>query len=1731
MANLYRSSELSRIGGKLREGSALPEEGTRCGLHRPKELRVSKNQTQAQPTNQRTSMKAHKIRIQEDYFGRLGINSYDNQKFLLSVPDKPPITKTFLDDLQARTMPQWIVPFSRRAKKYAMLAEYHERPRYVANVGGETWTSMSKAALPSTGLTQRMQRRAAQLQSNAFDPIDFLEKSTDPVIVTFVEDVLLLIVQLVRSRSAADLLLAVTVFIKLRTGKSITQGVASVLSAVIEEIQSPQLQSNDTLDGITDVRSLIAKWEHIQNSYFFQRISAIYKYAMALGVLQMVGVNVDERAAFAAKKELDSPLLGVNFVATVLDTVATLIQRSLLFAKSGEWETLIFGPKSFGNWFDACQKVKREYQHRGDLEAQGTSYHQFIADLRKCIEDGKSILKFGDKATGYELLNVKRLLNEMLMLEADITTYKEAQKSRRPPFSLLVHGKTCVGKSTFTSMLYSFAGKLLNLPVEDEFRYTRNSCDDFWSGWDSMKWFLLLDDIAFCDPNGNIVDNSLKEVIQIMNDVPLVPNQAALEDKGKNPMRARMCIATTNTKHLNAHAYFSCPVAVQRRFPFVLTVSPKTQYARPDDPEMINPASLPPIVGDWPDYWNITVERVVAAGANMAQYQVIERFTNSHDFLRWFAHAVRDFEAIQARAGAGVAAMRNIRVCPQCFAAQCTCNGENEPVGLAFGDFEPGELDRAMDGPQLQARSYPLPIGQSMGSEFTQRVHEGNKTWTYKYVPYDGGEYNYMLLTTVTLGGEEVERRATPICVVAEEPPRHVQASDIEMAEVLAEIVARQVARTGTRSSRVVGWVIDKYLQYYSKHKIVRRATHYMMEWQIARTLAFKLLRFKMSSGATTQAWATWTGNLVSSVYMSKKWRYVLAGLAAASACLVAYNVYQAAPRRPIENTVTPVDDAAFHGLRMSTDDSQFPKTEKENVWKRDDYQTSTLDRSEMSASFASLPLEQILKVVERNTARIKCVGSQFWLKKCTEANAFSPGGHLWMTNNHVLDTDGDLNVTLSVTPHIQGASATVTFKLRQEDIFRMPEKDIAFFEVFSWETKRDLRELVSKPTLKGAYTATYVVRDKGVTTRTVRVKCAASQSVYISQLDQAMMTWSGIADEPTVVGDCGSPLVCHQPVTAILGIHQMGGDNNRVWATAFNSDDIGRAYVHFASPVIQCAHPVLSAPSSKKTLAALRQYSPLRWLEAGSIACYGSFVGFKGTPRSKVRPTLLGKSILEQRGWDVPFTAPKLDDWRPWRLALLDATQKKFGALSPKMMKEIARAFADDIIEGLDAEKLKILEPLSDKATINGLPGVRFIDKMNFKSSMGEPYNRTKKGFLEGTEGDMKFVEEINDRIAHILGCYAQGQRASPVFSAQLKDEPRHRDKVAQGKVRVFTAAPADWSFVVRKFLLPFAKLMQENPFVFESSPGCTAQSQEWQAYYVYLVQHGVARLIAGDYGKFDKKMEALIILMAFYIIRCIFAAAGWSEEELVVIDCIAEDTAYAYINFNGDLVMFFGSNPSGHPFTVIINCLVNCLYMRFAFVKLSPFEGSVYEVARMFKRYVCLLTYGDDNAMGVSPLADWFNHTAIQDALESIGVEYTMADKESGSRPFIHIREVAYLKRTWRWDEDVGAVVCPLEEGSIHKMLTICNPSDTESPELHMASVMSSAINEWFWYGRERFEKERAWLIDLAKKNNLYEELKYKGCPSWDALYERYWSASAGVTGAELGCLVEHPRSLLPN
>ena len=355
-----------------------------------------------------------------------------------------------------------------------------------------------------------------------------LKERLDEDVVSLVEDLGLLLIQMLRAPSSTDRLLALVTFCKLRSGKSLVFSASSIISDVYHDLAGPEMQADDStqrlLDGITDFRGLLDNWEALRTSTLVKKFSRIYKFAIAMGVFTAMGIEVDKVTIALCKKEVGFDILGANFLVSILDAISLVIQRALMFKQSGEWSTFFHGPKAYGEWYDKCMELKRNAQFMGDLKAVGTSYPEFVKGITVAIEQGNAILRYGEKTAGFEIKAIKGLLNDLKMIQANVSTYDEAQKSRRPPFALLIHSNSSLAKSTFVEMLFKFMGQVWDLPADDTYKYPRNSADPFWSGWNSSKWFILLDDIAYINPNRNEPDTSLMEMIQLINDVPLVSN-------------------------------------------------------------------------------------------------------------------------------------------------------------------------------------------------------------------------------------------------------------------------------------------------------------------------------------------------------------------------------------------------------------------------------------------------------------------------------------------------------------------------------------------------------------------------------------------------------------------------------------------------------------------------------------------------------------------------------------------------------------------------------------------------------------------------------------------------------------------------------------------------------------------------------------------------------------------------------------------------------------------------------------------------------------------------------------------------------------------------------------------------------------------------------------------------------------------------------------------------------
>jgi hypothetical protein len=593
---------------------------------------------------------------------------------------------------------------------------------------------------------------------------------------------------------------------------------------------------------------------------------------------------------------------------------------------------------------------------------------------------------------------------------------------------------------------------------------------------------------------------------------------------------------------------------------------------------------------------------------------------------------------------------------------------------------------------------------------------------------------------------------------------------------------------------------------------------------------------------------------------------------------------------------------------------------------------------------------------------------------------------------------------------------------------------------------------------------------------------------------------------EDTFKGLCGSILVSRSVQKCILGFH-VGGRNKIGGACALNSESI-----MLAIDYLEAKPGVLSVPSAGSILAnqygvnikvseVLHAKSPVNYLpEGSSLEFLGETIG-RVTPVSQVEETEISQTVTKVMGvpnmWGSPKFGPQR--WKPWQTSLVPLSNPTLG-FDLELINWAVQDYISPLLDIVNKNAYTWLRPLTSDENVNGIDGLRFIDALKANTSVGFPLAGPKDIYLTKpvqTEThqncrqlDAQFWEEA-ERIKEV---YRRGERAYPIFKATLKDEPT---KTSKDKVRVFQAAPLALQLLVRQYFLPLARLLSLYPLKSECGVGVNAHGPEWDQLARAMIKYGKDRIFAGDYSKYDLRLPAQITIAAFDVLITLAQESGnYTSDDIVVMKGIVADVVNPLVAYNGDLLMFFGSNPSGQNLTVYINSIGNSLILRSAFKALS---AKCWFPPRTFREHVSICTYGDDVKGSVHVNNSFFNHVTVANWLQQSDIVFTMPDKESTPTPFMSDSEADFLKRKNRYSDDLHMYVGLLDEMSIFKSLHSILKSKSVTNREQCVSNIGGALREFFFYGEEKYESRRSELQEVAKTHQLFVpelEFSYQEC-----------------------------------
>jgi len=1438
---------------------------------------------------------------------------------------------------------------------------------------------------------------------------------------------------------------------------------------------------------------------------------------------------------------------GANLMGDFIKLITWMCDKGFQCWNAGTLVPLWHSSERYGKFFQSTQRLRLEKDFLVNPEPHGFTIHDYDFRLNEALVESEIIMRRCVNMEEHEKSTVRRIQEELRKIKMELRGIRAASAPRRCPFGVLIYGQSKIGKSTIVDMVENYFALLMKLPIEPEYRFAVNPDANFWDGYQSWMWSIVLDDVAKVSLK-TPEDKSLDAIINVINNISYMPDKARQEDKGMCPVKAELVTATTNTKDLNAWLRFSHPAAVLRRFNMVVTPIVKEEYAngssladtvRHDDP------------GSYPDWWLWTVETIEIHDGLL--YYVAQCTKAPLDvFLRTMKCLVLKHRAAQDAFIQSRSAIGKVELCDRCLAPKqfCVC----EPLMVEI-NLQSGGDGLEVEPPRVLAGPKPRPF--SAGSGFSlPRLVSRVQNWMGKRDPArDKPPWDEIISSAM---GEDVEGMEGVYGDELDDQGMVVQGTIMEVASnfptcyTLAD-EAKGVLLVRWSPTLPIAQLVVSGLAMYGSYILYKKCVPSARD--VVRDLR---IRFNRLSN---------TGDLINDVITNAGQREAADFIRAVGD---GYNTLEwwrdfgnrAARQVTVPRVLMAVASMCAGGLLLATLAGAFSKEkmrvegdmappkprefERPDVWYAAEYPTQKLEVSRETRCSSGSNVEGVMQKIGKQTLRVVCkfhwngVDYQF------------PGQGLGICSQYILMSAHTIPVndefTMDVFDSKDGCTSNVKdIKMKQSQVYRHPTKDLAIIYTPNFRPMCDLRSfLAPKPDAEGLFPSVYLRREaKGdmtrITMHSTRIVRATHPAVecikgYPNLFERrADVYWSGVYGYgDTRDGDCGAPLIIQSASGPVIGgIHNIRGpcmhDKDRAFGgfaavlDRATIDDMIAKCVQQRSPM-QCegsfdrCHSVgpslapvkLEVGRTKFELGELHAKSPVRWIPDGTLAVYGSKLGFRSSYKSQVGATLFA-DYFHNIGVVCDKVKPDLG-WRPYSRALTDMVHVPV-CEDIDVINLCTDNLANDILSGLPEAEKEDFHPYDMDTAINGAEGVAYVNPINFNSSAGVPWYQSKREHLVqcgvNEQGAPKYTlgPEAMEMYTHMMARYDAGERACPIFGAKPKDEPLSEKKAAVGDTRIFEAGPIHLTIGMRQYYLPIIRMIQNNKFLFESGPGTVCQAAEWAEMFRYLVQHGADRILAGDYSKYDKRQGALWITEAFRVLLIIAKELGYSEKDLQRMRGMAYDVAYAFAEFDGTLVQFLGTNPSGHSLTVIINGLVGALYMRFCYFKLNP-ESEV----KTFKQNVALMTYGDDNIAGVSPSTPWFNHTAIVGELAKIGVIYTMADKEAVSVPYIHISQATFLKRSFVEAEFTflgeKTYVAPLEIKSLYKTMLVCTHSKVVTIESQSADMLRAIHMEFFFHGSKVFSYWDAHIrnvLDIYKLNNYVGVL-----PTWEGYVQRWQKAS---------------------
>jgi len=435
----------------------------------------------------------------------------------------------------------------------------------------------------------------------------------------------------------------------------------------------------------------------------------------------------------------------------------------------------------------------------------------------------------------------------------------------------------------------------------------------------------------------------------------------------------------------------------------------------------------------------------------------------------------------------------------------------------------------------------------------------------------------------------------------------------------------------------------------------------------------------------------------------------------------------------------------------------------------------------------------------------------------------------------------------------------------------------------------------------------------------------------------------------------------------------------------------------------------------------------------------------------------------------------------------------------------------------------------LTIEQSVSGIDGDGTIRSINGKKSPGHPYDQQKKPYGKKwwTGKEMKcdgpgwpllkkdveqLIEEAKTKIPIVY------------FVDTMKDELRTHEKIKNFKTRIFSAGPMHFSIAFRMYFLRFLSFVMENKIDNESAIGINPYGTDWEKLAQHLSVWGGPTCIAGDYSNFDGSLNNQIMEKLLDIVEAFYAQYGSTEEERNIRknlwSCL---TRSLHIARDGGVYRWYNSQPSGNPYTTLINVMFNMVVFRMVYSLI--FGGANAEELKnifpngygflgippkktlaSFDDNVRFVAYGDDNCANINPeIIDWFNMHTISRAMSLFGLTYTdeHKNKDGEVEKARFITDINFLKRGFKKiDQNGRKWIAPLDIDTVKEILMWVRTSDSVRRDQIMADNVKVTCMEMVLHGEKMYDDWLVFIEGLRNKNLLGD--KFPAIDNYDDQFD---------------------------